>query len=412
MLDTKGIMKTAGDKSLSVVEATDKIIDNIGNISPDQADMLIQQLLLNTNNRFLRKPIKSIEWNNCDDDTVISTHRLNQQNAWVTDRVNVTGDRVTWSKMSDNDKIQYIRTFVVLSRIDSEQALIGMDELADNSPCPYTAAVFRYQSGMEVVHSESYNRQLATLISTAEELKHTEWANNSEEVDNVIGYLINRIIQVKYEENKEVSFLLQTAFSTVLESYLFYLLFYYPLYEANVKNRMTRCAEVIRLILRDESVHGAFSGYIFRKYLAEETEETQEYVKTKIEEFMDVLYSRVEVMLKAIYTDEFVIADIQRFANYNFNRTLSNLGYAPVFTGNDINFHPALQKEVDEGTDVTHDMFSMVGNVYFMMEHEPFTEKHQETIDTAIKNRSKLVNVNREVHPRAQEYLQKIMGNK
>lgn len=372
-------------------QITDKMVNDLNKLPSKELDEILGHLLLNTQNRFKRKPVYSIEWNNCDDEHVVQTHRVNQKNAWVTDRINVTGDRVTWTKMSKRDKIQFIKTFVVLSRIDSEQGIIGMDELADNSPCQYTAGVFRYQSGIEIVHSESYNRQLATFISTQEEMKYVEWANNSKEVDDVIGFLINKIINVKYEENKEVSFILQTAFSTILESYLFYLLFYYPLYEANVRNRMTRCAEVIRLILRDESVHGAFSGYIFRKYLMLETEETQEYVKERIEEFMSELYSRVETMLRAIYEDEFIIEDIQRFANYNFNRTLSNLGYEPVFSGDEIDFHPALQKEVDEGTDVTHDIFSMVGNVYFMMKAEDVSEKHVERMEKHIEKRSELL---------------------
>lgn len=364
------------------------LIEGLKQLDKEELDKFLGKVLLETENKYVRKPVKSIEWNNCDDTHIIQTHRVNQKNAWVTDRVNVTNDRTLWTKMSERDKKQFIKTFVVLSRIDSEQGLIGMDELADNSPCTYTAGVFRYQSGIEIVHSESYNRQLATFISTEEEMKYVEWANNSEEVDAVIGFLIERIINVKYEENKEVSFILQTAFSTILESYLFYLLFYYPLYEANVRNRMTRCAEVIRLILRDESVHGAFSGYIFRKYLKEETEETQEYIKVKIEEFMSELYSRVETMLRVIYEDEFIIEDIQRFANYNFNRTLSNLGYEPVFTGDDVDFHASLRAEVDEGTDVTHDIFSMVGNVYFMMKSEDFTEKHTELVENQLEARS------------------------
>lgn len=380
---------------LKVTEEVKNVLNtvkNLDNLTEEETDILVRGIMQMHDTRFKKRPVKSIEWNNCDDVAIVETHRVNQKNAWVTDRINVTGDRVDWSKMSERDRDQFVKTFVILSRIDNEQATVGMSELADNSPCKYTSAVFRYQAGMEIVHSESYNRQLATFISTQTEGEYIEWANNNEEVDRVIGYLIERIANVKYEENPQVSFLLQTAFSTALESYLFFLLFYYPLYEANVKNRMNRCAEVIRLILRDESVHGAFSGYIFRKYLKEETEETQLYVKQRFEEFMETLYSRVETMLRTIYTDEFVIADIQRFANYNFNRTLANLGYEPVFVGEDIDFHPALKKEVDEGTDVTHDIFSMVGNTYFMMQSEEVNADHLSTILSELEERDNRYN--------------------
>lgn len=342
--------------------------------------------------RYKRRPVKSIRWNECDDPNLIEAHRVNQKNAWVTDRVNVTGDRVSWTKMTEQERLQYILTFVILSRIDAEQGLVGMDVLADNSPCPYTAAIFRYQGGMEIVHSEAYNRQLSTFISTAEESKHIDWVNDSKEVNDVIGYLIERMIDVEYEEDdKLVSWLLQLAYSTTLESYLFYLLFYYPLYEANVKNRMTRCAEVIRLIMRDESVHGAFSGYVFKKYIKEVDDDTKEYIRVRIGEFMSELYSRVEAMLMFVYKDEFVIEDIQRFANYNFNRTLQNLGYDGVFVGEDVEFHPSLESEMKSDIVVTHDMFSMTGKTYFMMRGEEYTEVHEQLVQSKIDNRSSLL---------------------
>lgn len=343
-------------------------------------------------NYYKRSPVKSIRWNECDDPNVVEANRVNQKNAWVTDRVNVTGDRIGWTKMSKEEQEYFILTFVILSRIDAEQGLVGMDIIADNSPCKYTAAIFRYQAGMEIVHSESYNRQLSSFISTTEESKYIDWVNDSKEVNDVIGFLIQSMIDVEYtEESKEIAWLLQLAYSTTLESYLFYLLFYYPLYEANVKNRMTRCAEVIRLIMRDESVHGAFSGYTFKKYIQKETPETQEYIRVKVGEFMSDLYSRVEAMLRFVYKDEFIIADIQRFANFNFNRTLQNLGYDEVFTGEQVEFHSALESEVKNGINVTHDIFSMTGKTYFMMRGEEYTDKHREIVKNELGKRSKLL---------------------
>lgn len=380
--------KTTLEKNLTSVQ--ESLISDMSTWSEEEMEHFLKVAIRKSETVLRRKPVKAIEWNNCPDKTISRTHAVNQKNSWVTDRINVVGDRVSWTKMSKKDQIQFIKTFVILSRIDAEQGLIGMDELADNCPCPYTAAVYKYQGGIEIIHSESYNRQLATFISTAEEMKYIEWAKNSKEVDNVVSYLINNIINVKYEETQEVSNLLQTAYSTVLESYLFFLLFYYPLYEANVRNRMTRCAEVIRLILRDESVHGAFSGYKFREGYAKLSDDDKVHVTAKIEQFMEELYGRVETMLRAIYEDEFIIADIQRFANFNFNRTLNTLGYEPVFSDDECKFHSALYKEVDEGTDVTHDIFSMVGNVYFMMKREDFKKENMDLIAERLENRSEI----------------------
>lgn len=340
-----------------------------------------------------RKPSYSIPWNLCKDKVVIATHRINQRNGWVTDRINVTGDRVSWTKLTPEQQRAFARTFVILARIDAEQGLVGMDILADRIRDTYVAAVLRYQTGAEIVHSESYFRQLATFISTAQEQEIIEWADNSKEVNDVIGFLIEEMIRVdEFEQDPLVAESLLLAYSTILESYLFFLLFYYPLYLADVKQRMTRCAEVIRLILRDESVHGAFSGYVYVRNHSEMTEEQKAVVKEKVENFMGELFKRIDALLDVVYGEvPEIIEDIKRFANYNFNRTLQNLGYAAVFSEEETAFHPAIESEVKNGLDVTHDIFSMTGNVYFMMKSDPYNETHKQQIVDHVQTRSALL---------------------
>lgn len=231
-------------------------------------------------------PSKPIRWNENQDMVEIDAFKTNQKNAWVVDRVNVTSDRVSLTKMSEIEKRQYVRTFVILSRIDSTQGLEGMPSLAKHCPDPYVAGIYQYEAGMEIVHSASYNKQLATFISTAEESAEIDWVENNEKVQNVVTYLMQTLLDVEKKLNPEryeffeleegydkegdewldegisrlECHLLQLAYSTILESFLFYLLFYYPLYEANVKQRMTKCAEVIRLILRDGATRYSISA--------------------------------------------------------------------------------------------------------------------------------------------------------
>ena len=336
-----------------------------------------------------RKLTKSIKWNSCKDEAVIEAFKTNQKNAWVTDRINVTNDRVSWTKLSQSEQEQFIKTFVILSKIDAGQGNIGMDILAENCGDEYEASVFRYEGGMEIVHSASYNKQLASFITTDIEDRYIDWADNSPEVANVVDFLLQSMIDLDDEEmESKERYLIQLAYSTILESFLFYLLFYYPFYQANVKNRMTKCAEVVRLILRDESVHGAFSAYLFRRDNAKVSVEAQDRIQARIEGFITDLYSRIGGLLDVVYETEEIREDIQKFANYNFNRTLRNLGFAEVFTGDDVDFHPAIKAEVDS-KEVTFDIFSMTGNAYFMMNHEEFTDKHRKVIENAIKSRSK-----------------------
>lgn len=109
----------------------------------------------------------------------------------------------------------------------------------------------------------------------------------------------------------------------------------------------------------------------------------------EITTFINTLYKRIIPLLDEVYEDAEVREDIQRFANYNFNRTLKNLGIAEVFTGEEVEFHSALEAEVKNGLDVTHDIFSLTSNVYFMMEAENFDEVHENHIQEKITTRSR-----------------------
>lgn len=201
------------------------------------------------NKRFVPNATK---WNAYQDKVIIDGMKTNQKNMWVVDRVNVSRDKITFTKLREIEKRAYVLTFAILSKIDSLQGNIGMDILAEHTKDQYLASIFRIEGGMEIVHSMSYNKALSSLITLAEENKAIDEIDNSTEVKDVVDFLIQTMIDV--EKNEELSeeeiYCLELAYSTNLESFLFYLLFYYPLYQANVKNRMTACAEIIRLILR------------------------------------------------------------------------------------------------------------------------------------------------------------------
>ncbi len=55
--------------------------------------------------------------------------------------------------------------------------------------------------------------------------------------------------------------------STLLESFLFYSGFYLPMYWSS-RAKLTNTADMIRLIIRDEAVHGYYIGYKYQKGLA------------------------------------------------------------------------------------------------------------------------------------------------
>lgn len=109
--------------------------------------------------------------------------------------------------------------------------------------------------------------------------------------------------------------------STLLGSFLFYSGFYLPMYWSSW-GKLTNTADLIRLIMRDEAVHGYYSsarrlkGYTF-SLLYELYENEVEYTAA--------LYDEV---------------GLKKFLHYNANKTLMDLGYEPMFPETETDVSP------------------------------------------------------------------------
>src|SRR5690606_6872034 len=77
--------------------------------------------------------------------------------------------------------------------------------------------------------------------------------------------------------------------STLLESFLFYSGFYAPMYWSS-HAKLTNTADLIRLIIRDEAVHGYYIGYKYQLALAKESEERQQELKDYVFSLLYDLY--------------------------------------------------------------------------------------------------------------------------
>ncbi len=66
--------------------------------------------------------------------------------------------------------------------------------------------------------------------------------------------------------SKRASPLRKKVASVFLESFLFYSGFYLPMHWSS-RARLTNTADLIRLIIRDEAIHGYYIGYKFQRGL-------------------------------------------------------------------------------------------------------------------------------------------------
>lgn len=149
-----------------------------------------------------------------------------------------------------------------------------------------------------------------------------------------------------------------------METFLFYSGFYTPLYYLG-NNKLANVAEIIKLIIRDESVHGTYIGYKFQRGFNEQTVEEQERLKDWMYDLLYELYENEERYTEELYDEIGWTEEVKTFLRYNANKALMNLGMDPLFpdTADDVN--PIVMNGISTGTS-NHDFFSQVGNGYLL----------------------------------------------
>ncbi len=148
--------------------------------------------------------------------------------------------------------------------------------------------------------------------------------------------------------------------SVLLESYLFYSGFFYPLYLAGL-GKMTSSGEIIDLILRDESIHGVYVGVLAQEKLQELPEEERKAAVNELMELLNTLHENEERYTEQLYTGIGMTEEVQKFVRYNANKALMNLGLEPIFPEEEVN--PIVINGLSTQTK-QHDFFSKKGNGY------------------------------------------------
>lgn len=229
-------------------------------------------------------------------------------------------------------------------------------------------AVLGFMGMMEQIHAKSYSSIFTTLAST-------------EEIDNIFSWIeSNRCLQIKAEtisqyyngiKTREDLYLAMAA-SVLLESYLFYSGFFYPLYLAG-QGKMTSSGEVINLILRDESIHGLYIGMLAQEIYAQLDENEQQSAFDKLQSLIRNLHSNEELYTEELYQSVGLTDEVKAFIRYNANKAFMNLGLEPIFPEEDIN--PIVLNGISTRTK-QHDFFSKKGNGYVRTLHvEALTDR-------------------------------------
>lgn len=311
--------------------------------------------------RIVSAITRPINWNKIEDPIDLEVWNRLTQNFWLPEKVPISNDIQSWSTLRDNEKLLTMRVFTGLTMLDTIQGTVGSMSIIPDARTQHEEAVITNIAFMESVHAKSYSSVFSTLTSTQEIEDAFRWSEDNpylqKKAEIVLGY---------YRGDDPLK---RKIASTLLESFLFYSGFYWPMWLSS-RAKLTNTADLIRLIIRDEAVHGYYIGYKFQLAFKEESAERQEDLKAYAYSMLMELYENEIKYTADLYDEVGLTPDVKKFLHYNANKALMNLGFEALFPKDATDVSAAILSALSPNSDENHDFFSGSGSSYVIGKHE------------------------------------------
>jgi ribonucleoside-diphosphate reductase beta chain len=304
---------------------------------------------------------RPINWNKIEDSVDLDVWNRLTQNFWLPEKIAISNDIQSWSTLTESEKVLTMRVFTGLTMLDTIQGTVGAVALIPDARNQHEEAVLTNISFMESVHAKSYSSVFSTLCSTEQIDEAFRWSEENEylqkKADIVLGY---------YKGNDPLK---RKIASTLLESFLFYSGFYLPMYWSS-RAKLTNTADLIRLIIRDEAIHGYYIGYKFQLAYAEMDNSRQDDIRSYTYELLQEMYENEIKYTADLYDEMGLTEDVKKFLHYNANKALMNLGFEALFPKDACEVSAAILSALSPTGDENHDFFSGSGSSYVIAKHE------------------------------------------
>jgi ribonucleoside-diphosphate reductase beta chain len=313
----------------------------------------------------MTKIVRPINWNAVEDPIDLDVWNRLTANFWLPEKVPLSNDIQSWASLKEHERTLTMRVFTGLTLLDTIQGTVGSMSIIPDARTPHEEAVITNIAFMESVHAKSYSSVFSTLCSTDQIEEAFRWSEENEHLQKKADIVLS------YYRGDDP--LKRKIASTLLESFLFYSGFYLPMHWSS-RAKLTNTADLIRLIIRDEAVHGYYIGYKYQLALAEQPQERQEELKEYTYELLMELYNNECKYSADLYDEIGLTEDVKKFLQYNGNKALMNLGYDPLFPKETSEVNPAILSALAPDANENHDFFSGSGSSYVIAKHESTTD--------------------------------------
>ncbi|MDR6308262.1 ribonucleoside-diphosphate reductase beta chain [Pacificitalea manganoxidans] len=299
---------------------------------------------------------RAINWNRLQDDKDLEIWNRLTVNFWLPEKMPLSNDIPSWAQLTEAEQRLTIRVFTGLTLLDTIQNSVGAPALMADAVTPHEEAVLSNIAFMEAVHARSYSSIFSTLCSTAEVDEAFRWSEENAQLQAKSKLILNEYDATANPLRKKIA-------SVFLESFLFYSGFYLPMHWSS-RARLTNTADLIRLIIRDEAVHGYYIGYKFQRGMERLSEAERAELKDFAFSLMFELYEIETRYTETLYDGLGLTEDVKHFLHYNANKALMNLGFEALFPDDVCEVNPAIMAALSPNADENHDFFSGSGSSY------------------------------------------------
>ncbi|MCM2456280.1 class 1b ribonucleoside-diphosphate reductase subunit beta [Rhizobium sp. CG4] len=299
--------------------------------------------------------LSAINWNRIEDDKDLEVWNRLTGNFWLPEKVPLSNDIPSWATLTPQEQQLTIRVFTGLTLLDTIQNGVGAVKLMADAITPHEEAVLSNVSFMEAVHARSYSSIFSTLCLTPDVDDAYRWSEENEFLQRK-----STLIMEQYASDDPLK---KKVASVFLESFLFYSGFYLPMNWSS-RAKLTNTADLIRLIIRDEAVHGYYIGYKFQRALVRLSDTRKQEIKDFAFDLLLELYDNEAKYTEELYDGVGLSEDVKKFLHYNGNKALMNLGYEALFPPEACKVNPAILSALSPNADENHDFFSGSGSSY------------------------------------------------
>lgn len=309
---------------------------------------------------------RPINWNKIEDPIDLEVWNRLTSNFWLPEKVPLSNDIQSWNTLHLDEQQLTMRVFTGLTLLDTIQGTVGSMSIIGDSRTQHEEAVITNIAFMESVHAKSYSSVFSTLCSSSDIDEAFRWSEENPYLQKKAEIVLKHYNGDDPEKKKIAS--------TLLESFLFYSGFYLPMYWSS-RAKLTNTADLIRLIIRDEAVHGYYIGYKFQLAYLESSNERKEELEAYAYELLMELYDNEVKYSADLYDGMGLTEDVKAFLRYNGNKALMNLGFEALFPKEVCNVNPSILSSLSPNSDENHDFFSGSGSSYVIGKHEATTDE-------------------------------------